>query len=85
MGYSLMMESYLQAKEKLINSLKQGAAGAGAPQIVFTELEEIRQERDFLREELQQSKYKLEQMKVELYVCSVDFFAFPSDFSMLKS
>ncbi|XP_065067358.1 golgin subfamily A member 5-like [Rhopilema esculentum] len=57
----------LQAKEKLINSLKQGAAGSDAPQIVFTELEEIRQERDFLREELQQSKYKLEQMKVELY------------------
>jgi len=57
----------LQAKEKLINSLKQGTVGSEASPIMFTELEEVKQERDLLREELQQSKYKLEQLKVELF------------------
>eukprot|EP00112_Aurelia_sp_Birch-Aquarium-sp1_P007069 Seg1772.1 transcript_id=Seg1772.1/GoldUCD/mRNA.D3Y31 product="Golgin subfamily A member 5" protein_id=Seg1772.1/GoldUCD/D3Y31 len=57
----------LQAKEKLINSLKQGTAGTDASPITFTELEEVKQDRDILREELQQAKYKLEQLRVELF------------------
>jgi len=47
--------------------LKQGTVGSEASPIMFTELEEVKQERDLLREELQQSKYKLEQLKVELF------------------
>ena len=61
----------LQAKEKLINSLKQGTAGTDASPVTFTELEEVRQDRDLLREELQQAKYKLEQLRVELFVSPV--------------
>eukprot|EP00794_Sanderia_malayensis_P019951 gene19951-21905_t len=57
----------LQAKEKLITSLKQGTAGNDPSSVVFTEMEEIRHDRDLLREELSQSKYKYEQLKSDLF------------------
>ena len=57
-----------QAKEKLINSLKQGTAGTDASPLSFTELLEVKQERDMLREELQQGRLRVEQLRSEMLV-----------------
>lgn len=56
----------LQAKEKLIASLRQGSGGSSeiSPGLM-SELEEMRQERDLLRDEAQQNKYKMEQLRSE--------------------
>jgi len=55
----------LQAKEKLIMSLKQGTSSSEPHPAILTELEELRQDRDMIRDELQQNKYKLEQLRSE--------------------
>lgn len=55
----------LQAKEKLINSLRQGTDLTEASPVLLSELEETKQERDALRDELQQTKYNLEKVRSE--------------------
>ena len=52
----------LQAKEKLITSLKQGNV-TELPPMLFTELEEVKHERDMICEEYTQYKCQTEQLK----------------------
>ena len=62
---------FWQSKDKLINSLKEGSAGtseAGTSNLVAMEVEELKGERDMLREEVQQSNAKIEQLRTELQV-----------------
>jgi len=54
----------LQAKERLISSLKQGKE-IDIPPMLMTEMEEVKQERDRTIEEFTEYKYKMEQMKVD--------------------
>eukprot|EP00057_Strongylocentrotus_purpuratus_P031810 XP_785735.3 PREDICTED: golgin subfamily A member 5 [Strongylocentrotus purpuratus] len=56
----------LQSKDKLISSLKEGVEGIEGSTAVSYELEEIKNERDMLREELQQANIKIEQLKMDL-------------------
>nr|XP_054758697.1 golgin subfamily A member 5-like [Lytechinus pictus] len=56
----------LQSKDKLISSLKEGAGGIEGSAAVSYELEEVKNERDMLREELQQVNIKMEQLKMDL-------------------
>ncbi|XP_072031496.1 golgin subfamily A member 5-like [Amphiura filiformis] len=59
----------LQSKDKLINSLKEGSAGtneAGATSLINMEVEELKNEKDMLRDELQQANGKIEQLRTEL-------------------
>jgi len=56
----------LQAKEKLIASLRQGSdSTSDVSPTLLSELEELRQDRDMVRDELQQNKYKMEQVRQE--------------------
>lgn len=59
-----------QAKEKLIASLRQGSDSSSdnVSPTLLSELEEAKQERDLLRDELQQNKYKMEQLRTEYLV-----------------
>ena len=60
----------LQAKEKVIASLKEGKAIVGdSSGITGAEYEAVCQERDVLRDELHQVKYNMEQLKVDVQVC----------------
>ena len=45
--------------------------------MLLSELEELKEERDLLREELQQNKFKTEQLRTE-YLVSVNLFVFLS-------
>jgi len=59
----------LQSKDRLIASLKEGVSGGGSEVAVSpAELDDVRQERDILREELQQSRMTIENLRVELQV-----------------
>ena len=59
----------LQAKEKVIASLKEGKAIVGdSSGITGAEYEAVCQERDVLRDELHQVKYGMEQLKVDVQV-----------------
>ena len=60
----------LQSKDRLIGSLKAGAGGDGEPSSAITtaELEEVRQEREMLREELAQSRMTIENLRAEMQV-----------------
>ena len=59
----------LQAKEKVIASLKEGKAIVGdSSGITGAEYEAMCQERDVLRDELHQVKYGMEQLKVDVQV-----------------
>lgn len=55
----------LQAKEKLIMSLKQGNSSSNLPPMLISELEESKHERDLLKEELQRKKFALNQLQAE--------------------
>ena len=57
---------YFQSKDKLISSLKEGSVGGSDAAIWSAELEELRGERDLLREELQQAQMTLDNMRTEL-------------------
>jgi len=65
----------VQSKEKLIVSLKDGStvskAGGTELAVLASELESARQERDVLREQLQNTQLALESLRVETTV-SVD-------------
>ena len=65
----------MQSKEKLIVSLKDGStvskAGGTELAVLASELESARQERDVLREQLQNTQLALESLRVETTV-SVD-------------
>ncbi|XP_028396239.1 golgin subfamily A member 5-like [Dendronephthya gigantea] len=57
----------LQAKEKVITSLKEGKAIVGdSSGITSAEYEAVCQERDVVRDELHQAKYNMEQLKVDI-------------------
>ncbi|XP_077996427.1 golgin subfamily A member 5-like isoform X2 [Glandiceps talaboti] len=56
----------LQSKDKLINSLKEGNPSGDQGVLAGIELEEIQQEKEDMKEELQQSKMKIEQLRSEL-------------------
>lgn len=57
----------LQAKEKVITSLKEGKSIVGdSSGITSAEYEAVCQEKDVLRDELNQAKYTMEQLKVDL-------------------
>lgn len=59
----------LQAKEKVITSLKVGKAIVGdSSGVTGAEYEVVCQERDVFRDELQQLKYSMEQLKVDVQV-----------------
>lgn len=64
------MVMWLQSKDKLIASLKDGDGNFGAMEagLSAVELEETKQERDLLREELQQSRMTVENLRTELQV-----------------
>lgn len=61
----------LQAKDKVISTLREGRHGdEGVPGgVTSAELDEVCQERDALREELNQTRFRVEQLKAELQVC----------------
>jgi len=63
----------VQSKEKLIVSLKDGSmvsrAGGTELAVLASELESARQERDVLREQLQNTQLTLESARVEMTVC----------------
>lgn len=64
-----ILSSFLQSKERLISSLREGSAISGTSDGVSSlEYESIKQERDMLREELQQSKMTVEHLRLELQV-----------------
>ncbi|XP_006812377.1 golgin subfamily A member 5-like [Saccoglossus kowalevskii] len=56
----------LQSKDKLINSLKESDPSIDQGTVTGIELEELKQDRDAMKEELQVSKVKLEQLRSEL-------------------
>ncbi|XP_071961984.1 golgin subfamily A member 5-like [Antedon mediterranea] len=64
--YKLKATRILQSKDKLINSLKEGAVAIEGQSSSSVELEEISNERDLLREELHQSNTKLETLRIEI-------------------
>ena len=62
----------LQAKEKVITSLKAGKSIVGdSSGVTNAEYEVVCQEKDVLRDELNHAKYAIEQMKVDVQVRSV--------------
>ena len=61
----------LQSKDRLIASLKEGVSGGGDVAVSPAELDDMRQERDILRDELQQSRMTIENLRVELQVGEV--------------
>lgn len=56
----------LQAKDKVIASLRDGSNGEVASGISSSEYEEVCHERDMLRDEVNQFKYRMEQLKADL-------------------
>ena len=68
----------VQSKEKLIVSLKDGSAvskaGGTELAVLASELDSARQERDVLREQLQNTQLSLESVRIEMtvgvYLCN---------------
>jgi len=59
----------VQSKDKLIASLKEGAAGnSDDAGVSFAELEELKHEKDMLKEELQHSRMTIETLRADLQV-----------------
>lgn len=58
---------HVKSKDRLIASLKEGS-GSGETMVHATELDSMRQERDIMREELQNSQMALENLRSELSV-----------------
>ena len=58
----------LQAKDKVIASLRDGSKGEVASGISSSEYEEVCHERDMLKDEVNQFKYRMEQLKADLQV-----------------
>ncbi|KAI0219039.1 Golgin subfamily A member 5 [Lamellibrachia satsuma] len=56
----------LQSKDRLIASLKEGVSGGGDVAVSPAELDDMKQERDILRDELLQSRMTIENLRVEL-------------------
>ena len=70
---------FLQSKDKLITSLKEGT-GSGAMisgnsevNVLMSEMESIRQERDILHDELRSNQHVLENIRAELAVRNYSF------------
>ncbi len=86
---------YQQSKDKLISSLKEGSTGsseAGATSLINMEVEELKNERDMMRDELHQSNGKIEQLRTELQVWDFtviirheNFHLFCIDFALYES
>jgi len=55
----------LQAKEKLIMSLRQGTGAVDMPHMLMSELEEVKQEKNMLYDDLNKTKYELDQIKTD--------------------
>ena len=76
----MMMLNCVQSKEKLIVSLKDGStvskAGGTDLAVLASELDSARQERDVLREQLQNTQLALESLRVEMSV-GIRFFRSP--------
>jgi len=76
----MMMLNCVQSKEKLIVSLKDGStvskAGGTDLAVLSSELDSARQERDVLREQLQNTQLALESLRVEMSV-GIRFFRSP--------
>ncbi|XP_076060178.1 golgin A5 isoform X2 [Oratosquilla oratoria] len=67
--YKAKASRILQSKEKLIASLKEGTnedMEAGREEIHIAELDQLRQERDLIHEELDQSASHVQQLRAEL-------------------
>lgn len=66
--YKDKAQRILQSKDRLITSLKEGSGGSGSGETMVhaTELDSMRQERDIVREELQNSQLALENLRSEL-------------------
>lgn len=66
--YKDKAQRILQSKDRLITSLKEGSGGSasGETMVHATELDSMRQERDIVREELQNSQLALENLRSEL-------------------
>ena len=61
--------TFIQSKERLIASLREGSGASGESAGVSNlEYDSVKQERDMFREELQQSKMTADNLKVELQV-----------------
>ena len=58
----------MQAKDKVINSLREGGKGGEMSGISSSDYEEVCREKDLMREELNQTKYRVEQLKGDLQV-----------------
>lgn len=56
----------LQAKDKVIASLRDGSSGEVTSGISSSEYEEVCHERDMFKDEVNQIKYKMEQLKADL-------------------
>ena len=65
-GYLFL--SSLQAKDKVISSLREGGKGEEISGISSSDYEEACREKEMIREELNQTKYRLEQLKGDLQV-----------------
>lgn len=61
----------LQSKERLIESLKSG--GGGESDIAASEISELKEEKEFLREELQQSRGAIENLRTEIQDAEVQY------------
>ena len=66
----------LQAKDKVIATLREGRHGDDSigGGVTSAELDEVCQERDALREELNQTRFRVEQLKAELQASSSVYF-----------
>jgi hypothetical protein len=60
----------LQTKEKLIETLKEGSGPEDQPGMAV-ELEEIRAERDMMKDDLQQTQLMVYNLKAEIQVCQL--------------
>ena len=69
--------NWTQSKEKLIVSLKDGSAvnkaGGTELAVLASELDSSRQERDVLREQLQNTQLALESVRIEMTVCFAEY------------
>ena len=65
-----------QSKERLIASLKEGsgAAGENDTSVMSIELEEMKNERDHLKDEVQHSKMAIDNLRAELQVIHKEWY-----------
>lgn len=63
----------IQSKERLIVSLREGSGSVGEAGGVSTlEFDTVKQERDMLKEEIQQSRMTIDNLRVELAVSHIN-------------